>query len=178
MSRIGRLPIEVPAGVTVGIDGQQVSVAGPKGSLELTISEPLKIAADAGVLTVTRPDDARGNRALHGLTRSLVANMIIGVTEGYTKKMEISGTGYRVVPKGNDLEFALGYSHPVLVKAPDGISFQVEGPTKFAVSGIDKQKVGEVAANIRKIRKLDPYKGKGVRYANEVIRRKAGKAGK
>jgi large subunit ribosomal protein L6 len=128
MSRIGRLPIEVPAGVTVGIDGQQVSVAGPKGSLELTISEPIKIAADAGVLTVTRPDDARGNRALHGLTRSLVANMIIGVTEGYTKKMEISGTGYRVVPKGNDLEFALGYSHPVLVKAPDGISFQVEWP--------------------------------------------------
>lgn len=178
MSRIGRLPIEVPAGVTVGIDGQQVSVAGPKGSLQLTISEPIKIAADDGTLTVTRPDDARGNRALHGLTRSLVANMIIGVTEGYTKKMEISGTGYRVVPKGNDLEFALGYSHPVLVKAPEGISFQVEGPTKFAVSGIDKQKVGEVAANIRKIRKLDPYKGKGVRYADEVIRRKAGKAGK
>lgn len=178
MSRIGRLPIEVPAGVTVGIDGQQVSVAGPKGSLQLTISEPIKIAADDATLTVTRPDDARGNRALHGLTRSLVANMIIGVTEGYTKKMEISGTGYRVVPKGNDLEFALGYSHPVLVKAPEGISFQVEGPTKFAVSGIDKQKVGEVAANIRKIRKLDPYKGKGVRYADEVIRRKAGKAGK
>jgi large subunit ribosomal protein L6 len=178
MSRIGRLPIQVPAGVTVGIEGQQVSVAGPKGSLELTISEPIRIAADDGILTVTRPDDARSNRALHGLTRSLVANMIIGVTEGYTKKMEISGTGYRVVPKGNDLEFALGYSHPVIVKAPEGISFQVEGPTKFAVSGIDKQKVGEVAANIRKIRKLDPYKGKGVRYADEVIRRKAGKAGK
>ncbi len=178
MSRIGRLPITVPSGVTVAIDGQDVSVTGPKGSLSLTVAEPIKISDDDGTLTVTRPDDARGNRSLHGLTRTLVNNMIIGVTEGYSKKMEISGTGYRVVPKGADLEFSLGYSHPVLVPAPEGISFQVEGPTKFTVSGIDKQKVGEVAANIRKIRKLDPYKGKGVRYADEVIRRKAGKAGK
>ena len=178
MSRIGRLPITVPTGVTVAIEGQDVSVTGPKGSLSLTVAEPIKIAEDDGTLTVTRPDDARGNRSLHGLTRTLVNNMIIGVTEGYSKKMEISGTGYRVIPKGSDLEFSLGYSHPVLIPAPEGISFQVEGPTKFTVSGIDKQKVGEVAANIRKIRKLDPYKGKGVRYANEVIRRKAGKAGK
>ncbi|MGYP000987288874 len=178
MSRIGRLPITVPSGVTVAIEGQDVSVTGPKGSLSLTVAEPIKISDDDGTLTVTRPDDARGNRSLHGLTRTLVNNMIIGVTEGYSKKMEISGTGYRVVPKGADLEFSLGYSHPVLVPAPEGISFQVEGPTKFTVSGIDKQKVGEVAANIRKIRKLDPYKGKGVRYADEVIRRKAGKAGK
>ncbi len=178
MSRIGRLPITVPSGVTVAIDGQDVSVTGPKGSLSLTVAEPIRISDDEGTLTVTRPDDARGNRSLHGLTRTLVNNMIIGVTEGYSKKMEISGTGYRVVPKGADLEFSLGYSHPVLVPAPEGISFQVEGPTKFTVSGIDKQKVGEVAANIRKIRKLDPYKGKGVRYADEVIRRKAGKAGK
>ena len=178
MSRIGRLPITVPSGVTVAIEGQDVSVTGPKGSLSLTVAEPIKISDDDGTLTVTRPDDARGNRSLHGLTRTLVNNMIIGVTEGYSKKMELSGTGYRVVPKGADLEFSLGYSHPVLVPAPEGISFQVEGPTKFTVSGIDKQKVGEVAANIRKIRKLDPYKGKGVRYADEVIRRKAGKAGK
>ncbi len=178
MSRIGRLPISVPSGVTVAIEGQDVSVTGPKGSLSLTVAEPIRISDDEGTLTVTRPDDARGNRSLHGLTRTLVNNMIIGVTEGYSKKMEISGTGYRVVPKGADLEFSLGYSHPVLVPAPEGISFQVEGPTKFTVSGIDKQKVGEVAANIRKIRKLDPYKGKGVRYADEVIRRKAGKAGK
>jgi large subunit ribosomal protein L6 len=178
MSRIGRLPITVPSGVTVAIDGQQVEVKGPKGTLNLTVAEPIEVSQDDGAVTVTRPDDERRNRALHGLTRTLVNNMIIGVTDGYSKKMEISGTGYRVVAKGADLEFALGYSHPVLVKAPAGITFQVEAPTRFTVSGIDKQQVGEIAAKIRKIRKLDPYKGKGVRYADEVIRRKAGKAGK
>jgi large subunit ribosomal protein L6 len=178
MSRIGRLPIPVPSGVKVEITGQDVAVSGPKGSLSLTVADPITIGVDGDEVQVSRPNDERENRALHGLTRSLVNNMIIGVTEGYTKNMEISGTGYRVVPKGSDLEFSLGYSHPVLVKAPEGISFQVESPTKFSVSGIDKQLVGEVAANIRKIRKLDPYKGKGVRYADETIRRKAGKAGK
>lgn len=178
MSRIGRLPITVPSGVTVDVQGQQVKVTGPKGSLDLTVSEPIKVTLDDSTITVVRPNDERRNRALHGLTRSLVNNMIIGVTEGYSKKMEISGTGYRVIAKGSDLEFSLGYSHPVLVKAPEGISFGVETPTKFMISGIDKQQVGEIAAKIRKIRKLDPYKGKGVRYADEVIRRKAGKAGK
>lgn len=178
MSRIGRLPITVPSGVSVDVQGQQVSVSGPKGSLDLTVSEPIKVTLDDATVTVARPNDERRNRALHGLTRSLVNNMIIGVTEGYSKKMEISGTGYRVLAKGSDLEFSLGYSHPVLVKAPEGISFGVETPTKFTISGIDKQQVGEIAAKIRKIRKLDPYKGKGVRYADEVIRRKAGKAGK
>ncbi len=178
MSRIGRLPIPVPNGVTVDIDGQLLKVTGPKGNLDLTVVEPIKVALDDGSVVVSRPNDERRNRALHGLTRSLVNNMIIGVTEGYSKKMEISGTGYRVVAKGSDLEFSLGYSHPVLVKAPEGIQFGVEAPTKFTITGIDKQQVGEIAAKIRKIRKLDPYKGKGVRYADEVIRRKAGKAGK
>ena len=178
MSRIGRLPITVPSGVKVEIAGQDVAVTGPKGSLSLTVAEPIAVAIDGDTVAVTRPNDERQNRALHGLTRTLVNNMIIGVTDGYTKNMEISGTGYRVAAKGSDLEFSLGYSHPVLVKAPEGISFKVESPTKFSVSGIDKQMVGEVAAKIRKIRKLDPYKGKGVRYADETIRRKAGKAGK
>ena len=178
MSRIGRLPITVPSGVKVEIAGQDVAVSGPKGSLSLTVAEPIAVSIDGDTVAVTRPNDERQNRALHGLTRTLVNNMIIGVTDGYTKNMEISGTGYRVAAKGNDLEFSLGYSHPVLVKAPEGISFKVESPTKFSVSGIDKQMVGEVAAKIRKIRKLDPYKGKGVRYADETIRRKAGKAGK
>ena len=178
MSRIGRQPITVPSGVKVDIDGQQVAVTGPKGSLALAVAEPIAVNLDGDTVEVTRPNDERQNRALHGLTRTLVNNMIIGVTDGYTKAMEISGTGYRVAAKGSDLEFSLGYSHPVLVKAPAGITFQVESPTKFSVSGIDKQMVGEVAAKIRKIRKLDPYKGKGVRYADETIRRKAGKAGK
>lgn len=178
MSRIGRLPITVPSGVTVKVDGNQVSVSGPKGSLDLTVPDPITVTVNDGVITVSRPNDDRDSRARHGLTRSLINNMVIGVTEGYSKKMEISGTGYRVIAKGKDLEFSLGYSHPVLVPAPDGIVFAVETPTRFTVSGIDKQAVGEVAANIRKIRKLDPYKGKGVRYADEVIRRKAGKAGK
>ena len=179
MSRIGRLPITIPSGVDVAIDGRNLTVKGPKGSLTHTVVEPITVArADDGTLSVTRPDDERDSRARHGLTRTLVANMVIGVTEGYTKALEIQGTGYRVVAKGQDLEFALGFSHPVLINAPEGISFVVETPTKFSVSGIDKQKVGEVAANIRKLRKPDPYKGKGVRYAGEVVRRKAGKAGK
>jgi len=179
MSRIGRLPIPIPAGVDVAIDGRHITVKGPKGELSHTVAEPIDIAkGDDGALVLARPDDERGSRALHGLSRTLVNNMVVGVTEGYVKALEIVGTGYRVVAKGSDLEFALGFSHPVPVKAPDGISFEVTSPTKFAVRGIDKQKVGEVAANIRKLRKPDPYKGKGVRYAGEVVRRKAGKAGK
>jgi large subunit ribosomal protein L6 len=179
MSRIGRLPIPVPAGVDVTISGQDVIVKGPKGTLSHTVAQPIAVAkADDGTIAVTRPDDERANRSLHGLSRTLVANMVIGVTDGYTKTLEIVGTGYRVVAKGSDLEFALGFSHPVLIKAPEGITFNVEAPTRFSVSGTDKQLVGEVAANIRKLRKPDPYKGKGVRYQGEQIRRKAGKAGK
>lgn len=179
MSRIGRLPITIPSGVEVTIDGSEVSVKGPKGNLTHTIPSPITVErSEDGTIVVSRPDDERESRALHGLTRTLIANMVIGVSEGYEKAMEIVGTGYRVAAKGTDLEFALGYSHPVLVKAPEGINFVVESPTKFKVSGIDKQAVGEVAAKIRKIRKLDPYKGKGVRYEGEVVRRKAGKAGK
>jgi large subunit ribosomal protein L6 len=179
MSRIGRLPIPVPTGVDISISGQDVTVKGPKGTLSHTVAEPIVVAkADDGTLAVTRPNDERANRSLHGLSRTLVANMVIGVTDGYTKTLEIVGTGYRVVAKGSDLEFALGFSHPVLIKAPDGITFTVEAPTRFTVSGTDKQKVGEVAAKIRKLRKPDPYKGKGVRYQGEQIRRKAGKAGK
>ena len=178
MSRIGRMPVVVPSGVDVAIDGSLVTVKGPKGTLSHTVVTPITVSQDNGVLTVTRPDDERESRARHGLTRTLINNMVVGVTEGYEKKLEIVGTGYRVLAKGSDLEFALGYSHPITVPAPDGISFRVEAPTRFAVEGIDKQKVGEVAANIRKLRKPDPYKGKGVRYQGEVIRRKAGKAGK
>ncbi|GAB3191303.1 50S ribosomal protein L6 [Nesterenkonia suensis] len=178
MSRIGRLPITIPAGVEVSLDGRDISVKGPKGELHRTLSEGIIVTIEEGTITVTRPDDERESRSLHGLTRTLINNMIIGVTEGYTKKLEIVGTGYRVQAKGSDLEFALGYSHPVPVSAPEGITFQVEGANKLAVSGIDKQQVGEVAANIRKLRKPDPYKGKGVRYEGEQIRRKAGKAGK
>jgi large subunit ribosomal protein L6 len=179
MSRIGRLPIPVPAGVDVTIDGRTVQVKGPKGSLSHTVAAPIEIARGEGDnLVVTRPNDERQSKALHGLSRTLVANMITGVTAGYRKSLEISGVGYRVAAKGSNLEFSLGYSHPVLVEAPEGITFQVESPTKFHVEGIDKQKVGEVAANIRKLRKPDPYKAKGVKYAGEVIRRKVGKAGK
>jgi large subunit ribosomal protein L6 len=179
MSRIGRLPIPVPSGVDVDLDGRAVTVKGPKGALTHTVAEPIEVTrAEDGSLRLSRPDDERRNRALHGLSRSLVANMVQGVTEGYTKVLEIVGTGYRVTAKGSDLEFSLGFSHPVLVKAPEGITFAVETPTRFSVSGIDKQQVGEVAANIRKLRKPDPYKGKGVRYQGEHIRRKAGKAGK
>ena len=178
MSRIGRQPIPVPAGVTASIDGSVITVKGPKGTLNLTVAEPIVVAQEDGNLVVTRPNDERASRALHGLTRTLVSNMVTGVTQGYEKGLEIVGTGYRVAAKGTDLEFQLGFSHPVVVKAPEGISFQVDSPIKFKVQGIDKQQVGEVAANIRKLRKPEPYKGKGVRYEGEVVRRKAGKAGK
>jgi large subunit ribosomal protein L6 len=179
MSRIGRLPVAVPSGVDVQIEGQLVTVKGPRGVLSHTVAEPIAVAkADDGALSVTRPNDERMSKALHGLSRTLINNMVVGVTDGYTKRLEIVGTGYRVAAKGSTLEFALGFSHPVVVEAPEGISFTVETPTRFAVAGIDKQKVGEVAANIRKLRKPDPYKGKGVRYAGEVVRRKAGKTGK
>lgn len=178
MSRIGRMPVVVPSGVDVTISGRDVTVKGPKGTLSLAVAEPIEVKQDAGVITVTRPSDEGEIRALHGLSRSLIANMVTGVTAGYAKTLEIVGVGYRVQAKGKDLEFALGFSHPVLVKPPEGISFRVETPTRFVVEGIDKQQVGEVAANIRKLRKPDPYKGKGVRYSGEQIRRKAGKAGK
>ena len=178
MSRIGKLPIPVPAGVEVKIDGSSVEVKGPKGTLALNVAAPITVALEDGNVVVTRPDDERNSRSLHGLTRTLIANQIIGVTEGFSKGLEIVGTGYRVTAKCSDSEFALGYSHPILVQAPHGITFTVEGNTKVVVSGIDKQAVGEVAANIRKLRKPEPYKGKGVRYAGEVVRRKAGKAGK
>jgi large subunit ribosomal protein L6 len=178
MSRIGRLPVVIPSGVDVNIDGRKVHVKGPKGELNLEVTAPIEVQQQDGVITVTRPSDEGEIRALHGLSRSLIANMVTGVTEGYRKTMEIVGVGYRVQAKGQDLEFSLGFSHPVPVRAPAGISFRVETPTRFVVEGIDKQQVGEVAANIRKLRKPDPYKGKGVRYQGEQIRRKVGKAGK
>jgi large subunit ribosomal protein L6 len=176
MSRIGKQPVLVPTGVDVNIDGQNVSVKGPKGSLALAVAEPISVSRnDDGAIVVERPNDERLNRSLHGLSRTLVANLITGVTEGYTRKMEIFGVGYRVVLKGQTLEFALGYSHPVIIEAPEGITFAVETPTKFSVTGIDKQKVGQISANMRR---PDPYKGKGVRYEGEQIRRKVGKTGK
>lgn len=178
MSRIGKLPVPVPSGVEVAIEGQSITVKGPKGSLSHVVAEPITVAQEDGSLNVVRPDDERVSKSLHGLSRTLIANMVVGVTDGYVKNLEIVGTGYRVAARGSDLEFALGFSHPVVITAPDGISFRVDSPTRFAVQGIDKQKVGEVAANIRKLRKPDPYKGKGVRYQGEVIRRKAGKTGK
>ena len=179
MSRIGRLPVPVPSGVDVSIDGQAVTVKGPKGQLQHVVAVPIAVGrSEEGSVEVKRPNDERQSRSLHGLTRTLIANMVLGVTEGYEKKMEIHGTGYRVAARGRDLEFALGFSHSITIKAPEGISFIVENPTRFAVQGIDKQLVGEIAANIRKLRKPDPYKGKGVRYAGEQIRRKVGKAGK
>jgi large subunit ribosomal protein L6 len=179
MSRIGKQPVLVPAGVDVVIDGQSVSVKGPKGALQLAVAEPIRVARDdGGAILVSRPDDERRSRSLHGLSRTLVANLITGVTEGYTTKMEIFGVGYRVQQKGSNLEFAMGYSHPVLIEAPEGITFAVESPTKFSVSGIDKQKVGQISSNIRRLRRPDPYKGKGVRYEGEQIRRKVGKTGK
>jgi large subunit ribosomal protein L6 len=179
MSRIGRLPVTVPSGVDVTIDGQAVTVRGPMGQLSFTVPEPISVGrGDDGVVEVKRPNDERESRSLHGLTRSLINNMVVGVTDGYEKRMEIHGTGYRVVNKAGSLEFSLGYSHPITVDAPDGIAFAVENPTRFSVQGIDKQQVGEVAANIRKLRKPEPYKGKGIRYAGEQVRRKVGKAGK
>jgi len=179
MSRIGRMPIAIPAGVDVTIDGADVTVTGPKGTLSHTMAAPITAAISDGSIEVSRPDDQRVSKSLHGLTRTLLSNMVTGVTAGYEKKLEIIGVGYRVVLKSpTELEFALGFSHPVVVTAPEGISFTVDNPTHFAVLGINKQAVGEVAANIRKIRKPEPYKGKGVRYAGEQVRRKAGKAGK
>jgi large subunit ribosomal protein L6 len=179
MSRIGKQPITVPAGVDVAVDGRTVTVQGPKGTLSHTVPEPITVQrSQDGTLLVQRPDDERRSKSLHGLSRTLVNNMIIGVSQGYEKRMEIHGVGYRVVLKGSELEFSLGYSHPVPVAAPDGITFTVDSPTRFSVAGISKEAVGEVAATIRKLRRPDPYKGKGVRYAGEKIRRKVGKTGK
>ena len=178
MSRIGRLPIDIPSGVDVTVDGRDVTVKGPKGTLALTVAQPITVAIEEGRVLVSRPDDERESRSLHGLTRTLIANNIIGVTQGYTKGLEVVGTGYRVQARGANVEFALGFSHPVVVEPPAGITFTVEGNNRLTVSGIDKQAVGETAANIRKIRKPEPYKGKGVRYAGENVRRKAGKSGK
>jgi len=179
MSRIGKLPITVPSGVDVTIEGRTVTVKGPKGTLSHTVIAPITVErGDDGEVLVKRPDDERKTKAYHGLSRTLVNNLVEGVTKGYEKKLEIVGVGYRVALKGSNLEFALGFSHPVVVQAPEGITFAVESPTKFSVSGIDKQLVGETAANIRKIRKPEPYKGKGVRYAGENVRRKVGKTGK
>jgi large subunit ribosomal protein L6 len=178
MSRIGKVPVEVPAGVDITIDGSDLTVKGPKGTLTHTVAAPITVEKTEQGVEVKRPNDERLSKSLHGLTRTLVANMVVGVTDGYEKKLEIVGTGYRVALKGSELEFALGFSHPVVVAPPAGITFAVESPTKFSVAGISKQQVGEVAANIRKIRKPEPYKGKGVRYAGEQVRRKAGKTGK
>ena len=180
MSRIGKLPVSIPAGVTITVeDGNVVTVKGPKGTLTEKVSSERVVEQDAGVLTVKRPSDDKRHRALHGLTRTLINNMVVGTTAGFEKKLEIVGVGYRVISKGpQQLEFALGFSHPVIIDAPQGIEFTVETPTRMTVKGIDKQLVGEVAANIRKLRKPEPYKGKGVRYAGEHVRRKAGKAGK
>jgi|SRR4051812_44476983 len=179
MSRIGRAPIPLPDGVTVTIDDRHIKVAGPRGTLERAIPGVITVRQDDGELLVERPDDERHNRAQHGLTRSLVNNMVVGVTQGFTKELEIVGVGYRATAQGNDaIELALGFSHPVRVQAPAGIEFEVPQPTRIAVRGIDKEAVGQVAANIRKIRKPEPYKGKGVRYVGERVQRKAGKTGK
>ncbi len=180
MSRIGKLPVTVPSGVDVAVEERTVTVKGPKGTLSHTVAAPITVVrGEDGALEVSRPNDERESKSLHGLTRTLIANMVTGVTEGYEKKLEIVGVGYRVLSKGpTQLEFQLGYSHPITFDAPEGITFTVDGPTKLGVQGIDKQLVGEVAAKIRKLRKPEPYKGKGVRYAGEQIRRKVGKAGK
>ena len=178
MSRIGRMPITVPSGVEVTINGQHVSAKGPKGSLGLTVAEPIKVSQADGVITVARPNDERMVRSLHGLSRTLVANIIEGVTTGYSLTINIVGVGYRVAEKGKDLEFQLGYSHVINFPAPEGISYKVESPTKLVISGIDKQLVGETAAKVKKLRKADPYKGKGLRLEGEKVLRKAGKAGK
>ncbi|WP_134322794.1 50S ribosomal protein L6 [Cumulibacter soli] len=179
MSRIGRLPVPVPSGVDVTIEGQNITVKGPKGELKHSVVSPITISRnDEGQVVVNRPNDERDSRSRHGLSRTLIRNMVVGVSEGYEKQLEIVGVGYRVVAKGSALDFSLGFSHPVVIEPPEGITFKVESPTKFSVIGIDKQKVGEVAANIRKLRKPEPYKGKGIRYAGEQVRRKVGKQGK
>lgn len=178
MSRIGRSPIPVPSGVDVAISGQNVTVKGPKGTLERTLAAPITVRQEGAELLVERPDDERSNRALHGLTRSLVNNMVVGVNEEFTKELEIIGVGYRATMAGSDLDMALGFSHPVKVAAPAGISFELPAPGRIVVRGIDKELVGQVAANIRKLRKPEPYKGKGVRYLGEHVVRKAGKTAK
>lgn len=178
MSRIGRNPVVVPSSVDVKITDQLVEVKGPKGTLSVEVPRPITVVQEDNEIKVSRPNDERTSRALHGLSRSLINNLVVGVTEGYTIKMEIFGVGYRVQAKGKNLEFSLGYSHPILIDAPEGITFAVDGNTKFSISGIDKQKVGQIAANIRRLRKDDPYKGKGIRYEGEQIRRKVGKTGK
>jgi large subunit ribosomal protein L6 len=178
MSRIGRMPITVPSGVEISITGQNVAVKGPKGSLAIAVPAPIQVSQAEGVITVARPNEERVTRSLHGLSRTLVANMVHGVTTGYSLTINIVGVGYRVAEKGKDLEFQLGYSHPINFPAPEGITYKVESPTKLIISGIDKQLVGETAAKVKKLRKADPYKGKGLRLEGEVVRRKAGKAGK
>jgi large subunit ribosomal protein L6 len=178
LSRIGKQPIDIPSGVDVQVDGSRVAVKGPKGSLEQTFNREMRIVLEDGVLRIERPSDERSHRSLHGLTRTLIANMVEGVTNGFEKRLEIVGVGYRAALKGNDLEIAAGYSHPVPFPAPEGIEFEVPAPTRIVVRGIDKQQVGEVAAEIRKIRKPEPYKGKGIRYEGEHVRKKAGKAAK
>ena len=179
MSRIGRAPIPVPDGVDIAVADGRITVTGPRGTLERELPPDMAVRQDDGVLVVERPDDERRHRALHGLTRSLVNNMVVGVTQGFQRDLEIVGVGYRAVAQGPDrLELALGFSHPVVFEAPEGITFEVPSPTRISVRGIDKQAVGQVAADIRQIRKPEPYKGKGVRYAGETVRRKAGKAAK
>src|SRR2546425_3361442 len=178
MSRIGRLPVVIPSGVDIKIDGQTVNVKGPKGELTRTFHENMKIAREDGKIAVQRADDTQENRALHGLTRTLIANMVAGVTTGFAKDLEISGTGYRAIIQGKKLQLALGYSHPIEINPPPGISFTAETPQKLRVSGVDKEVVGEMAAKIRALRVPDPYKAKGVKYAGEYVRRKPGKAGK
>ncbi|AIJ32835.1 MULTISPECIES: 50S ribosomal protein L6 [Corynebacterium] len=178
MSRVGNAPIAIPNNVETKIDGQTVEVKGPKGTMTVDIPAPITAAVEDGQIVVSRPDDHRKNRSLHGLSRSLINNLVVGVTEGYKINMEIFGVGYRVQQKGKDLEFSLGYSHPILIEAPEGVAFAVDGNTKFSIEGTDKQQVGQIAANIRRLRKDDPYKGKGIRYAGEQVRRKVGKTGK
>jgi large subunit ribosomal protein L6 len=178
VSRIGKLPIQIPAGVEFEVADRTVTVTGPRGSLRQDVPRPITLEREGDVVLVKRPDDERENRSLHGLARSLLANMVEGVTNGFEKRLEIQGVGYRVQAQGNDLVFSLGYSHQIPVKAPEGITFEVSTPTRFSVRGIDKQKVGQVAADIRRLRRPDPYKNKGIRYAGEVLRRKAGKTAK
>lgn len=178
MSRIGKQPVAIPAGVEVQVNGATVDVKGPKGSLSVTLPSPITAIVEGNEVLVQRPNDDRESRALHGLSRTLVYNNIVGVTEGYKKTLEVVGTGYRATAKGKNIEFALGFSHSITVEPPEGITFEVPANNKVIVTGIDKQLVGEVAANIRKLRKPEPYKGKGIRYQGEVVRRKIGKAGK
>jgi large subunit ribosomal protein L6 len=178
VSRIGKQPVEIPSGVEVSVDGSRVTVKGPRGTLEQTFHREIRVVKDDGAVRVERPDDEGFHRALHGLTRTLIANMVEGVTRGFEKRLEIVGVGYRAALRGQDLELSVGYSHPVPFPKPDGIEFEVPAPTRIVVRGIDKQLVGEVAANIRKVRKPEPYKGKGIRYEGEYVRKKAGKAAK